>query len=293
MQALKSRCISEEKFLDDFFASLTPGIIPAAEFIDWDRIAREVKTRSSVIEYLSGLSLEGIEDEIRDTLLATDDPTTYISGFLELLGHTADELAVREAYLSVENSGQRIGKGDEEAATEVARLLILLGMPRLLKREVKDVLLGVKIGLETHRRKNVGGRLFVKEVQGKLTRACKSLSRELHREVSLKPEITLLDSRRNRKRVDFAVYVESQPRVGVEVNFYTVSGSKPTEIRRSYADVRRWLNAAGYEMAWITDGKGYYQMRSSLADAFRIFPNIYTLKQIDTHLCRDLAALLK
>jgi type II restriction enzyme len=93
--------------------------------------------------------------------------------------------------------------------------------------------------------------------------------------------------------VDFALTQNGRPKFGVEVNFYTVSGSKPTEIKRSYGDLARSLNQVGMDLIWITDGKGYRAMNRSLRDAYVIFPNIYNLRQAQRHLQPDLLTSLR
>jgi hypothetical protein len=53
------------------------------------------------------------------------------------------------------------------------------------------------------------------------------------------------------KKVDFAIKKDGILKVGIEVNFYTNTGSKPTEIKRSYREVNRKLNDLGIELVWV------------------------------------------
>ena len=93
------------------------------------------------------------------------------------------------------------------------------------------------------------------------------------------------------KKVDFAIKLDGKVKVGIEVNFYTNTGSKPTEIKRSYGSVNRKLNQLGIELVWITDGFGYSIMKKSLGDAFEIHKNTYNTYMLENNFKGDLKEL--
>ena len=93
---------------------------------------------------------------------------------------------------------------------------------------------------------------------------------------------------RQSKNVDFAFFIDDTPVIGFEVNFYTSAGSKPSEIKRSYAQVRRDLEEVGVELVWVTDGEGYMKMKKSLADAQETHPNIYNFSMLKRNIVNDL-----
>jgi type II restriction enzyme len=157
---------------------------------------------------------------------------------------------------------------------------------------LEDILLGVQIGLETHRRKNIGGDAFRDEIAAMLAEVTRQLAGNGHA-LLVEPETTIRYGNGLSKKVDFALTQGGRPRFGIEVNFYTVSGSKPTEIKRSYGSITRGLNEVGTELLWITDGKGYRAMNRSLRDAFVTLPNIYNLRQAQASLQDDLRRALK
>ncbi|MFN3996052.1 MAG: DpnII family type II restriction endonuclease, partial [bacterium] len=101
---------------------------------------------------------------------------------------------------------------------------------------LEDLLLGVQIGLETHRRKNIGGKVFQQEVH-KLLDSVVNILKQKKYSIELRSEEILHYERELSKKVDFVIYYEKQPLFGIEVNYYTVPGSKPTEIKRSYAEL--------------------------------------------------------
>ena len=50
----------------------------------------------------------------------------------------------------------------------------------------------------------------------------------------------------------------------IEVNFYSGTGSKPSEIISSYSDRNRELKSAGWKFVWLTDGMGWRKMQRPL-----------------------------
>lgn len=68
--------------------------------------------------------------------------------------------------------------------------------------------------------------------------------------------------------------------LGIEVNFYTAAGSKPTEIKRSYGHVDKELEKVDTALVWITDGVGYKEMKKSLKEAVDIHKNTYNLNMM-------------
>jgi hypothetical protein len=284
-----------EDFVQDFLASLTPGIIPRSDFVKWDFIEEKVKRLASAIEFYRVLrdrapNEQELINEITDSLLASDNPLPYVKIAFEILGHTNADFVSRQDDIDIEGLSRSIASGSQHDAMNFAELIRDLGFHKVLLRDdLEDVLFGVQVGLETHRRKNVGGEFFKNEVWGIL----KKVSDGVHEEIQVTSEVEIKCGNRLSKKVDFAILFEGKCRFGVEANFYTVSGSKPTEIKRSYGDVRRRLLENNIELIWITDGRGYKNMQRSLRDAYIILPNIYNLNHARKFLLGDIASSLQ
>jgi len=283
-----------DHFVRDFLATLTPGTIPRSAFINWDEIYEKTERLAPFVEFYEEAwkrvgNPSDFVREVADSLLSADQAYPLVKAAFEILGHTSREFVSNEDDVDIEQLSRRIESGDETAALYLANLLKALGLAKLIDRsDPAQVLLGVQIGLETHRRKNVGGSYFAQAVRSVLSEVCEKVAARLEIPTSLAVERRVTGPGGLSKRVDFLITVEGGPRVGVEANFYTVSGSKPTEIKRSYGQILPELRRAGVELIWITDGKGYMHMQRSLRDAYLIFPNIYNLRQARQHLADDL-----
>jgi len=291
------RYATPDDFVDDFLATLTPGAIPRSEFIDWKSIHSKTLRNKQAFEFYEELSrrIQGHQDfalELADSLLSADEPYPILKAGFEILGHTPDSFVSQEDDLEIRTLAERIRSGDESAARRASEILSDLGLAGLLLTSgPRDVFLGVQIGLQSHRRKNVGGKYFVNIVRSVLNEVCQRVSARLHTPLSLDEEGTIALTEGLSKQVDFILTPGAGPRVGVEVNFYTVAGSKPTEIKRSYGQLLRELRAVQVELIWITDGKGYKSMRRSLRDAYVIFHNVYNLQQARKYLADDLVSM--
>jgi type II restriction enzyme len=289
---------SPEEFVHEFMRTLTPGVIPRSDFIQWSTINEKLGRLGVGVQFYAELAErvgKGADfvRELADSLLASDDPLSLIKCAFELLGHTNKEFVTKEDDIDTVSLAESIVKEDEQRALYFANILKDLGFERILERNgLRDLLLGVQIGLETHRRKNVGGDAFMGQVGVLLLRVIDEL-RALGVEASIeskKPQTKITYGQGLSKEVDFVLLRGGSVRFGIEVNFYTVSGSKPTEIKRSYGEILRGMQSVGIDFVWITDGKGYREMQRSLRDAYVILPNIYNYKLAEEHLVSDIAA---
>jgi type II restriction enzyme len=272
----ESRNITPAAFIEEFFRTLTPGVIPRKQFIDWTQIKAKCLVYEDVVEYFQEVSnsdSKELQPEIRDALLSADNPLLMIKGSFELLGHTNDYYVSDTDNLDFEQAAVEIGKGSERTASDVASLMLDLGLSNLLsQKDIVSAFLGVQVGLESNRRKSVGGAAFNHWVQKLLESTCGLLGADYE----LVPELRIpYKDSRNSKRVDFGILHLGKARIGIEVNFYTTSGSKPSEIKRAYQNVNLEFREVGVELVWITDGAGYLRMKKSLEEAFRVHPNTY------------------
>ena len=289
---------SPDAFVDAFMESLTPGIIPRADFIQWDNIDAKLQQHAASIAFFETIALKtrdgaALVPGLSTGLLNADNPKALVDCAFEFMGHTSAEFVTREDDVTLDELTASLVRRDDSAARKFAEMLRDLGFARILaQRDLKAVFLGLQLGLEPNRRKNVGGDAFADEIERVLQKVVEAIA-EHGIELKLKREFTIRYGNGLSKKVDFALLQDGHTRVGLEVNFYTVAGSKPSEIKRSYGNVLEALRDEGVELLWITDGKGYRDMHRSLRDAFVIMPNIYNLQQTEKHLADDLLVWLK
>ncbi len=82
------------------------------------------------------------------------------------------------------------------------------------------------------------------------------------------------------KKFDFVIFALNKIYC-VECNFYTSGGSKLNETARAYQDLAlKFEGFDEYEFIWITDGKGWLEAKSKLAEAYKKV-EIYNLSNIN------------
>lgn len=288
-----SRKISPDAFIKEFFETLTPGVIPRQRFIDWVRIRAKCSEFRDVIEYFASLNVSdptALKKEIQHALLSADDPFRLIKGSFEILGHTNDYYVSDKDNVDFLEIAKEIGDDSAAKAAYVSTLLVDLGLKNIVAgRDIESAFVGVQVGLESNRRKSVGGEAFNQWIRELLESTCALLNKDC--EVQSEVRIPYKDSN-NGKKVDFALLYKKKVKIGVEVNFYTTSGSKPSEIKRAYQNVDGELARVGVELMWITDGAGYLKMKRSLREAFETHPNTYNYEMARRYLKEDILDFL-
>jgi type II restriction enzyme len=131
-----------------------------------------------------------------------------------------------------------------------------------------DYLLGVEVGLDTNARKNRSG-IFLEKM---VTETLKELSarnsslivvgQKSFGYIADKYNVHIPPTLSDRK-FDYAV-INKDKATNIEVNFYSGTGSKPSEIVSSYTDRNRVLKSAGWKFVWLTDGMGWKKMHRPL-----------------------------
>jgi len=128
-----------------------------------------------------------------------------------------------------------------------------------------DYLLGVEVGLDTNARKNRSG-LFLEKMVTETLNELRARNADLvfigqktFRYVEDTHHVKIPPTLRDRK-FDYSV-INNGKATNIEVNFYSGTGSKPSEIVSSYINRGEVLSAAGWKFVWLTDGMGWRKMQ--------------------------------
>lgn len=296
---LPSRNLSDrDAFATEFLASTRAGVIPAASFIDWmavESIADEIVDPESAVALLRAHILAGrpARGSLEEALRSTVDPCTLVRQLFFLLGHTGKRFVSFEYDVDIPKVSMACRRGDDEAVALLADALFDAGIAAVLRSgSLADVARGIRIGLDTHRRKSSGGAAFSVLVAEILHNAEMTLALAGHN-LRVQTEVTVAYDEGLAKTVDFAVTDGDGTVAVVEINFYTAGGSKPSEVARSYSDLSRKFESRGIPFIWITDGRGWHTMRNVVKEMPLQVPNIYTTSQASEHLAADLAWLME
>ena len=264
-----------------FFQSLTPDILAPSEFVDWSAINKRVKVIRREIALVQSLDKDSPVDDLADLL--SKEPK--ILNVLQLLiAHTPKEI-----YFAT--PGKKICFADDmkavqtasRRAKEVASIFVEMGLVEFLKevRSVEDVVKGVLIGLQPNTRKNRRGSKLEEILHGLISRTVDEINGQENLTLSLEAQM-YVDLHNERKRIDYVVLQNGEQKIGIEVNFYASSGSKPAEVLgRAYPEVQQSLEAKNMGFIVITDGLGWERMKPVLATAFKKLHFLMNIKMAE------------
>jgi len=284
-----------DEFVAEFSESVVPSAIPTEEFIDWQDIESEIERYSEQIDALEDLrnvSPEAFVDGLADALMDADDTREWIDFYFELLGHTDTKYAALEGLWKFYPIQRKIDAGDRDVARDLAAVLQDIGLQYLVDVTV-DVpahFRGMKVGMETHKRKNRQGTCFENEVASRLDSITVRLQNEGYDvELLEQYDTEYQDESGQSKVVDFAILEDGDTRAVFESNCYKTQGSKPSEIKRSYDRVSTRMREDGVECVWITDGQAWESsLTNVLAEGYKDIVDLYNLEMVDDELEDDI-----
>lgn len=291
---IRQRRPSVDEFVEEYGKSVVPSAIPTEEFIDWKRIEAEIERyhdQFEALEDLRGVSADEFIDGLADALMDAEETREWIDFYFELLGHTDTKYAALEGLWRFYPIQREIDSGERETAKDLAAVLQDIGLQYLVDVTV-DVpahYRGMMVGMETHKRKNRQGFCFENEVEKRLERIVTCLRNEGHDvELVEQYDTQYQDESGQSKVVDFAMLEDGEPRIVFEANCYKTSGSKPSEIKRSYDRVSTRMREDSVECVWITDGQAWESsLTNVLAEGYRDIVDLYNLEMVEAELGTD------
>jgi type II restriction enzyme len=89
-----------------------------------------------------------------------------------------------------------------------------------------------------------------------------------------------VDLTKERKKIDYVILQNNKQKIAIEVNFYSTSGSKPSEVLgRAYPEVQENLKKKGIGFIVITDGIGWERMKPVISTACEKLDYLMNIKQ--------------
>lgn len=162
------------------------------------------------------------------------------------------------------------------------------GLFRLIEKHIIsnliDYVTGVETGLDSNARKNRGGHLMEDLVEQYIRETGVEYYKEMRRtEIEKKFGFNLSNisnDKKTEKRFDFVVVLGNMV-YAIETNFYSSSGSKLNETARSYKNLAlESKEIDNFIFVWFTDGKGWYNAKHNLEEAFDNMEHIYNINDL-------------
>ncbi|CDG64612.1 type II restriction-modification system, restriction enzyme [Methanobacterium sp. MB1] len=267
---------NEPEYFDYFFDTLLPTNRTYDYYVNWEKVKGNVVTYLTEISLLN--SLTKIDNDNREEKFVE-----IISKYPEVIPVIPLIIAIREKNVVVLDIGEQLFykkfKFNQKLKTgEILDIVEFCKKSGILDLfgEINDLyayLLGMEVGLDSNARKNRSGKIFEQLVGLLLKDKVRDRAGFILRE-----EDSSLEIKRN-KRADFVIYHNNIPKIAIECNFYSSTGSKPIEVANAYIDLNRKCKDENLKFIWVTDGPGWLKMRNTVEKTFREidFPMNYTI----------------
>jgi len=275
----------DNKFLN-FFETLTPEILSPKDYIDWNNVKEKIKKIRREIALLESLDKDNPKEDLADLL----NKNPKILKVLQLLiAHTPDVIYFddKSKYINFEKDILIVEK-NKERAYQIAQIFIEMGLVEFLKevKSIEDIVKGVLLGLEPNVRKNRRGKKLELIINFLIKDVVKKLKDDLHINLSYQSQM-FVDLPNERKQIDYVILKNNVPKVAIEVNFYSTSGSKPSEVlERAYPNLQSNLKNKNIGFIAITDGLGWEKMKKVIKTAFNKIDYLLNIKQAKSGLLK-------
>lgn len=264
-----------------FTQSITPDIIPVNRFVDWNSINGKIKTLRREIALIESIDKSEPLNDLKEILLTNSNALDVLK---LLIAHTPDRVFFSDGrHIDFIEDKKKIAAGDKKRASEIAKIFKEIGLFEFLNevRSVRDVVKGVLIGLQPNSRKSWRGLIFEERIKNMLEKVLVSVEATTGIRLSYKSQVTI-DLIQGQKVLDYMLFNGNEPTAAIEVNFYSTSGSKPSEVlERAYPDLERNLKKSKIPLIVISDGIGWLKMQKSIERALGLLSNLMTIKQAE------------
>ncbi len=266
----------------DFFNTLTPEILSPKDYIEWNTINSKLKKLQKAIKLLETSLQQWDKNDPKNDLANLLHTNPEILKVLQLLiANTPNEIYFDTPgkYIHFKEDIEKI-KNDKNRATEVAAIFVEMGLVQFLTqaKSIEDIVKGVLLGLEPNVRKNRRGKKLEDEMEHIVKNTIDKINKEKNFNLSFKSQM-YVNLRKGRKKIDYVIIKDNIPVIGIEVNFYSTSGSKPSEVlERAYPNLEQSLKEKSIGLIVITDGKGWNKMKPVIETAYSKLRYLMNLK---------------
>jgi type II restriction enzyme len=267
---------SEAEYLNYFFKTLLKTNWTYDYFVEWQKVKENVAQYVKEISLLNAISKvpsENRKQELKTIFFKYPETIPVIPLIIAMREQNIEIFEFGQKTFKCFNFAQR--KISENEVVDLVEFCDKVGIVSLFA-EINDLyayLLGVEVGLDSNARKNRSGKIFQQLLKLLLKEKMAKMNLEF------KAEDKTIESARN-KRADFVIYKSGKPKIAIECNFYSNTGSKPIETANAYIDLQRKIKEKGIcSFIWITDGLGWRKMQATVNQCFREidFPINYTI----------------
>lgn len=279
-----------ERNFEEWLTHFKSSIADYKYYVDFEKVkvnVNKIKVELNILNSLIG------EDDIENKFLE------IVQKYPETLKCIPVLLAIRQNEISIKT----IDKDDvfnfknpNHSPEEYAVFMTETGLFDLIQNHLisnlYDYVTGVESGLDSNGRKNRGGHLMEDLVEEHIKLLNTKYYKELRTDDLIKKYDIDLSAITNQgktiKRFDFVIPYKNKI-FAIETNFYQSGGSKLNETARSFKNIAiNSENIPNFEFVWITDGKGWKNAKSNLAETFSVMEHLYSIQDLQNGALRKM-----
>lgn len=279
------------------FNELTSNFIESnrtySYFINWEKVNRnviDVEIRLNILNSVIGA--ENIKDKLKIVLSQYPE---VIEIFPILIAVRLEEKRNKKelALCKIEDGYISQIKIDfksynEDRFDEYYEFLLETGIIELIEnkrvKNLVDYVIGVEVGLDSNGRKNRSGHIMEDIVENHLKKLQEKLDFEYLKEANAhaieKHFNLVVEVDKSSRRFDFVINYKNELYM-IEVNFYSGGGSKLKATAGEYKGLNDNLKNQGYNLIWVTDGKGWETALLPLEEVFNNNDYIFNISDLN------------
>lgn len=279
------------------FNELTSNFIESnrtySYFINWDKVNKNIED----IE---------VRLNIMNAVIGSEDIKQKMKSVLDQYPEIIEVFPILVAVRVEEKHGQRnlaLCKIDEGLISQISidfknyekdkfeqyyEFLLETGIITLLEnRRIKslvDYVLGVEVGLDSNGRKNRSGHIMEDIVEASIIKSQETIEFQYLKEANASAIEQnfgiVVEVDKSSRRFDYVIYYEGRITM-IEVNFYSGGGSKLKSTAGEYKGLNNTLKAQGFNLVWVTDGKGWNTALLPLEEAYNNNDYIFNINDLN------------
>lgn len=163
-------------------------------------------------------------------------------------------------------------------------------------KNLVDYCVGIEVGMDTNGRKKRTGDLMETIVEKYLETYCKENTNIFFINQATKDRIKKafnydIEIDKNSRRFDFALFNNNQNKLYlIEVNYYSVGGSKLKATAGEYQYLNDFLKAQNLTLIWITDGTGWNTALRPLEETFNHNDHVINLEMLKNGILENIVS---
>lgn len=283
--SIKRSNLTPDEFSEIAYDCIKSTMIGYEDFISFDtHIMDKIEENQEYIDFLDSIEHNSEEEFITNLskkMRETENSREFIEFLFYCLSQTNNDTTYdfREKSWNMSEISSDIE--DKTVAKELSSALSSIGLYRIVSEtnSIKDYYMGVNVGFASDKRKGKQGTSYEDIIQKDLARFVDKINSTYNFNLTLSEQYKYnFNNSEGQKTFDFFISdQDSEIKIAIEVNCYSTTGSKISEISRSSENQRSKCERDNIEYVRITDGSGL--SKKNLKDAhIAVDGNLYNLE---------------